>query len=133
MQEKSPNESRDSNLDHLKGCYRLHCCNCSKVLVSEAQGLITDSHGALIFKGEEQTCPDASLWYLKEGLWPSWIEEQIVESGWTKGRLCCLACKNRIGAFDFVSGAQCLCEEKVVRPAVQITRAKVDLKSVRNG
>ena len=46
------------------------------------------------------------LWIISDDNIPVWISEKIEESGWTKGRLNCPSCQNRVGNFDFVSGSE---------------------------
>ncbi|XP_065338051.1 E3 ubiquitin-protein ligase RNF180-like [Cloeon dipterum] len=136
QQEDSCERSRDLISRVKDSSFRLTCGHCSRELIGQVEDLIVDAHGLLclnstVGEGDESSnnnCTDTAVWFLKEGLWPDWITQQVDESGWTKGRLSCFACKRRVGAFDFVHGGQCGCPEKQLRPPVQLTKAKVDLK-----
>jgi hypothetical protein len=67
--------------DHVPqpGVYWLTCFKCSNPLLERAQELIVDAHGAFFLSDSDvQRCPeDFSVWYIKEGVWPDWIQEQV--------------------------------------------------------
>lgn len=72
----------------------------------------------LVRKGQflEDT-EDSNLWTLDQDHLPEWIQTAVDESGWTKGRIACPNCQCRIGAFDFVGGAD---------NPVHLVKSKVD-------
>ena len=50
----------------------------------------------------------------------------FLQSGYTKGKILCHQCGNKLGGFDFVSGTKCECFQ-VALPPVWISRNRVDI------
>ncbi|CAL7943280.1 unnamed protein product [Xylocopa violacea] len=64
--------------------------------------------------------------YMSDEKLPKWVEHAINQESWTKGRLHCPNCNNRIGSFNFVNELRCNCN-KFITPPVKITNSKVDV------
>ncbi|XP_031843787.1 E3 ubiquitin-protein ligase RNF180-like isoform X2 [Nomia melanderi] len=58
---------------------------------------------------------------------PEWIVNIVNQESWTKGRLYCPHCNNRIGSFNFVNELKCDCGQ-FITPPIRITNSKVDIK-----
>ncbi|XP_078666135.1 uncharacterized protein LOC144908432 [Branchiostoma floridae x Branchiostoma belcheri] len=102
------------------GCV-LKCRRCRLSLVTGHS--IVGSHGNGI------TCPMeglSTLWYISDNHIPDWIQEQITQVQWTKGRLLCPKCAGRLGSFDFVSPVKCPCGDQVF-PPIHIQGCRVDV------
>lgn len=50
----------------------------------------------------------------------------FLQESWTKGRLHCPNCNNRIGTFNFINELKCNCS-KFITPPIKITNSKVDI------
>ncbi|XP_076163789.1 E3 ubiquitin-protein ligase RNF180-like isoform X2 [Ptiloglossa arizonensis] len=57
---------------------------------------------------------------------PEWIKYTVNRESWTRGRLHCPYCNNRIGSFNFVNEMKCDCGKYITLP-VRITNSKVDI------
>ncbi|XP_066270042.1 E3 ubiquitin-protein ligase RNF180-like [Branchiostoma lanceolatum] len=105
------------------GCV-LKCRRCRSLLVNGRS--VVGSHG------NGDNCPMeglSTLWYISDNDIPDWIQEQIVQVHWTKGRLLCPKCAGRLGSFDFVSLVKCPCGDQVF-PPIHIQRCRVDVDKV---
>lgn len=49
-----------------------------------------------------------------------------LQESWTKGRLHCSHCNNRIGSFNFINVLRCDCNQFVTHP-IRIINSKVDI------
>lgn len=67
---------------------------------------------------------DMYVWYLRDDNLEGWMEEQVNQGNWIKGKLFCPTCSIRLGSYDFISGSQCSCGN--VLPAIHVVKAKVD-------
>lgn len=63
--------------------------------------------------------------YISEDKVPDWIKQKIEEEQWTKGKIHCEKCKNRIGSFDYISGRKCECGASVV-PPIHLVTSQID-------
>lgn len=63
--------------------------------------------------------------YISEEKAPDWIKEKIENEQWTKGKLYCEKCHNRIGSFDYISGRKCECGTSVL-PPIHLVTSHVD-------
>lgn len=63
--------------------------------------------------------------YISEDKVPDWIKNKIESEDWTKGKLNCQKCNNRIGGFDYVSGRKCDCGASVL-PPIHLVSSHVD-------
>lgn len=68
---------------------------------------------------------DKNMLHLNQECVPTWIKAAIETENWTRGKLNCSQCNNRVGSFDFVSGKTCECGKHVL-PPVHFIKSKVD-------
>lgn len=73
------------------------------------------------------TITEQKLLFINEEAVPEWILSVIKENNWTKGKLHCTDCNTRIGAFDFISGSKCACDNYTL-PAIYLIVSKVDVE-----
>ncbi|XP_019622247.1 PREDICTED: E3 ubiquitin-protein ligase RNF180-like [Branchiostoma belcheri] len=102
------------------GCV-LKCRRCRLSLVT--------GHSIVGSHGNSEACPMeglSTLWYISDNHIPDWVQEQITQVQWTKGRLLCPKCAGRLGLFDFVSPVKCPCGDQVF-PPIHIQRCRVDV------
>ncbi|KAI8503088.1 hypothetical protein Bbelb_189090 [Branchiostoma belcheri] len=102
------------------GCV-LKCRRCRLSLVT--------GHSIVSSHGNGESCPMeglSTLWYISDNHIPDWVQEQITQVQWTKGRLLCPKCAGRLGSFDFVSLVKCPCGDQVF-PPIHIQRCRVDV------
>lgn len=108
--------------------YEIRCRQCREKLVLEThQPSILNAHALPL--NDRDSCPSSTtqnLVFLKDEQLPQWITSKVDESEWTRGRLNCPKCHARLGAFDYVSGSRCECNEKIL-PPVHIIMSKIDL------
>lgn len=123
---------------------QLKCKKCRTTILEISTQHIVNAHGIPYeFKtninsvAEYQLCPtikeDTAI-FVKDfdqitELTDHWIYSEITESEWTKNKLKCTKCSNKIGSFDFVIGQKCDCAA-FVQPTVHFIRSKVDVKLV---
>jgi len=64
---------------------------------------------------------------LPEDQLPGWVQKQLEEGGYTRGRLTCPApgCGAKVGQFDFIGGATCDCHATAL-PPVRLVRSRLD-------
>ena len=63
--------------------------------------------------------------YVSEDKVPEWIKQKIETEEWTKGKLHCQKCNNRIGSFDYISGRKCDCGSSVI-PPIHLVTSQID-------
>lgn len=110
--------------------YQIKCRQCRKLIIEDSptEARILNAHGAPL----SETTPscrslnDENIVFLSEDFLPGWITEKIEEVQWTRARLNCPHCDSRIGAFDYISGTKCDCNEKIL-PSVHVIKSKIDL------
>lgn len=56
-----------------------------------------------------------------------WIQKEITDSEWSKGKLKCPSCQVVVGSFSFHSSIPCQCG-KFQLPPLQLIVSKVDVK-----
>ncbi|XP_070536735.1 uncharacterized protein [Ptychodera flava] len=101
---------------------KYRCRKCRQFLFDDR--CVAPSHGALGPCGERST-----LWYLNDendDFLPSWIQKQINQGSWTKGKILCPKCKGRLGSYDFIAVNMCSCGESNT-PNIQICKSRVDV------
>ncbi|XP_077993534.1 uncharacterized protein LOC144447398 [Glandiceps talaboti] len=102
---------------------KYRCRKCRQFLFDNV--CVIPSHGALGYCIREDKC---TLWYLndenKESL-PDWIQLQINEGNWTKGKIHCPKCHGRLGSYDYLGVNKCPCGVNNT-PNIQILRSRVD-------
>lgn len=64
--------------------------------------------------------------YMSVDNMPEWIADAVDKESWTKGRLHCSHCNNRIGSFNFINVSKCNCNEFITHP-IRIINNKVDI------
>lgn len=106
----------------------MKCKKCRNPIFSEQEcaSLFLNAHNAILTSTNEDECNVENVIFLNEDYVPSWIKERIEAENWSKGRINCLQCDSRIGAFNFISGQKCNCSNFVL-PFVHIIKSKVDL------
>ncbi|XP_026667251.1 E3 ubiquitin-protein ligase RNF180-like [Ceratina calcarata] len=106
------------------------CKHCRKDLFDNERIPLMTSHGEVKRSCMDVGCGAAnseSCSYLPTEMLPEWIEHAINQESWTKGRLHCPNCKNRVGLFNFVNESKCDCNKFII-PPVRITNSKVDIR-----
>lgn len=105
-----------------KTMYSLRCRHCRTVLLCSDK--LKLSH-----ESSREGC--GNCLYLDDDDLPSWIQNEVDSSGWTKGRIHCPkeGCPARVGGFDFVQGLLCSCGFLII-PAIWIQNGKVDVNAV---
>lgn len=63
--------------------------------------------------------------YLLEERVPEWISKKIADEMWTKGKLHCEKCGNKVGSFDYTSGRKCECRKSEL-PCIHFVTSQVD-------
>ncbi|XP_076247120.1 E3 ubiquitin-protein ligase RNF180-like isoform X2 [Calliopsis andreniformis] len=105
------------------------CKHCRKDLFNEVSTWLLTSHGEIKKSLMDVGCGVHDLEscsYLPADNIPEWIECIINQESWTKGRLHCPHCNNRIGSFNFVNELKCDCGQ-FITPPIRITNSKVDI------
>ena len=104
--------------------YNIRCRLCRKQLFISDR--VKFSHS-----GSSDGCGNCI--FLDEDFIPDWIQSEIENSSWTKGRLKCprAQCTARVGGFDFIQGLLCGCG-KLTIPAIWIQDGKVDVRIISN-
>ena len=121
--EKYHDDVRLDNQLHLKTkTYCIRCRLCRNQLVMSDK--VRFSHSE-----KKEGCGNCI--FLHEEFLPDWIESEIENASWIKGRLKCsrTECTARVGGFDFVQGLLCGCGELTI-PAIWIQDGKVDVRVV---
>ena len=119
----------ENDIDQLKPHIekKLYCIRCR---LCREQLLLSDkikfSH-----PGKAELCGNCLI--LDEEFLPSWINNEIECSSWTKGRLKCprVECTARVGGFDYIQGLLCGCGEFTI-PAIWIQDGKVDVRAINS-
>ncbi|GIY92736.1 uncharacterized protein CEXT_535561 [Caerostris extrusa] len=107
------------------------CGKCRHMLFTERE--VCDGHGLSYENGIEESLsckPLSNVYYMKEDSFLPWIREQINGGDWMKGKLHCPVCKTRLGSYNFVKGAKCLCGRHVL-PSLHLTSAKIDRHEIQ--
>ncbi|XP_078040313.1 E3 ubiquitin-protein ligase RNF180-like [Augochlora pura] len=108
----------------------IKCKYCRKDLFNKVPIQLLTSHGEIKQNIMDVGCSgtndsEPSLYIPIENM-PKWIADIVNQESWTKGRLNCPHCNNRIGSFNFVNELKCSCGQ-FVTPSVRITSSKVDI------
>ncbi|CAK9817537.1 E3 ubiquitin-protein ligase RNF180 [Anthophora plagiata] len=105
------------------------CKHCRKDLFNKLSIQLLTSHGEVKRNNKDMGCgindPECCSYMSMEKL-PEWIEHAITQESWTKGRLHCPNCNNRIGSFNFVNELKCNCSQ-FITPPIRLTNSKVDI------
>ncbi|XP_017766214.1 PREDICTED: E3 ubiquitin-protein ligase RNF180-like [Eufriesea mexicana] len=115
---------------HIRQVMEVKCKHCRKDLFGKECISLLTSHNEIktnfvdVFECGTNDFEPCS--YISMEKLPKWIEQAINQESWTKGRLHCPHCNNRIGSFNFVNELKCNCS-KFIAPPVKITNSKVDI------
>ncbi|XP_017779210.1 PREDICTED: E3 ubiquitin-protein ligase RNF180-like [Nicrophorus vespilloides] len=108
----------------------MKCKKCRTVIFDEEQckSIFVNSHNGDYEEDiSDLDCQvEETLVFLNEDKLPDWIKSEVEAVQWSKGKLNCKSCNNRLGAFDFVSGPKCGCNEFIL-PSVHMIKSKIDL------
>ncbi|KAK4877223.1 hypothetical protein RN001_009729 [Aquatica leii] len=112
----------------------IKCKTCRHIIFNNAEcsSSLLNAHGINLINNSTDTCAtivDQKLLFIDEEHLPMWIVTRISSEHWSKGKLNCYQCNARIGAFDFISGTKCQCEQNVL-PPVHIINSKVDFTRI---
>ncbi|XP_064469285.1 E3 ubiquitin-protein ligase RNF180-like [Ornithodoros turicata] len=105
---------------------KFRCKKCRATVFTSAD--VVSAHGKPWTGHVNFCCPlnkASTVWYLRETEIVDWMEDQVHNGKWTKGRLYCPACSARLGSYDFVAGSKCGCSQFVL-PAIHIAKCRVD-------
>lgn len=105
------------------------CKRCRRNLSNNEFILLFTSHNEVKKNPMDVGCEandSESCSYISMEKMPKWIEHAINQESWTKGRLHCPNCNNRIGTFNFINELKCNCSKFITLP-VKITNSKVDI------
>lgn len=105
------------------------CKHCRKNLFNKECISLFTSHNEIKKNLTDVGCETnnfESCSYISVEKLPKWIEHTINQESWTKGRLHCPNCNNRIGTFNFVNELKCNCSKFITLP-IKITNSKVDI------
>ncbi|XP_076281766.1 E3 ubiquitin-protein ligase RNF180-like [Lasioglossum baleicum] len=108
----------------------MKCKHCRKDLFNKEPIQLLTSHGEIKQNSTDIGCgstndSESSSYIATENM-PKWIADIVNQESWTKGRLNCPYCNNRIGSFNFVNEQKCNCGQFITLP-VRITNSKVDI------
>jgi len=90
---------------------RLKCKKCRETLVKNPPN---------DFRESTEQEEEGNIYSLDEDSCPEWVNNLVQQAGWTKGKLICPSCRQRVGGFDFVSGSA---------EPIHIVKSKVDIWS----
>lgn len=111
---------------------QLKCRKCRTLLTKVAASDLLDAHSDKFQMDTSQidyTCATVAArteMFLNEDALDAWIQEEIVKSEWTKGKLKCVKCAANVGSFDFLACQKCDCK-LFNQPSVHFIQSKVDV------
>jgi len=118
---------------------QIKCRKCRSTLTNVPSNVLLSAHNEQYSNDPDikSNCPSVvgrTEIYINEEHLDQWIESEIENSEWTKGKLKCSKCSSNVGSFDFVTGQKCECR-LFNQPSVHFIRSKVDLeyKNVERG
>lgn len=107
----------------------IKCKHCRKKLFDGEPVQLLTSHSEIKTQSTNSTCtegdPEGCLYLSPENI-PLSIQRIVDQKSWTKGRIYCEHCTNRIGSFNFVSEMKCNCGMYIKQP-IQIIQSKIDI------
>lgn len=68
-----------------------------------------------------------SIYIDADNLQVEWIQKEISDSQWSKGKLKCPSCQLAVGSFNFQNCTPCCCGQTQL-PPVQLIVSKVDVQ-----
>lgn len=114
----------------------IKCRKCRSIITKIAEKNLFDAHSNRFINNPadiQSACPTIhgrTEVYLNEEALEQWIQDEIENSGWTKGKLKCAKCASNVGSFDFVSCQKCDCN-LFNQPQVHLIRSKIDLEEIK--
>lgn len=113
----------------------IRCRNCRRVLVSpESEIEALNGHGEKLShdKVRGENCLSLSLptsVYIdpENAANVDWLQKEISDSEWSKGKLKCSSCSAVVGSFSFLNSIACDCK-KFQLPPLQFILSKIDIK-----
>ncbi|XP_026323565.1 E3 ubiquitin-protein ligase RNF180-like [Hyposmocoma kahamanoa] len=80
----------------------IKCHKCRHILFEDISNIYVN-----VAKDKAQCCSSYNInnfIYLLDERVPEWILKKIADESWTKGKLHCEKCGNKVGSFDYTSG-----------------------------
>lgn len=114
---------------------RIKCRKCRTTITQVSSAKLLNAHSEqfsndLDANNECSTVVGRTEVYLMEEAIEQWIQNEIEQSEWTKGKLKCTKCSSNVGSFDFVTGQKCDCRQ-FNQPPVHFIRSKVDVETIK--
>ncbi|CAG9864146.1 unnamed protein product [Phyllotreta striolata] len=111
----------------------MKCKKCRKAILNESEvKQFVDAHNSK-FDSDPEECDsirNGTNVYLTTYKLPAWLLDQIDAENWTKGKIHCPHCQNKIGTFDHIGGQKCSCAKYELAP-ISFVKSKIDL--IKNG
>lgn len=107
----------------------LKCKQCRKSLFNNDDITLLTSHNENMSDIEHTGCGNnfvEHLLYMSIENVPTWIEDIINQTSWTKGKLNCPFCNNRIGSYNLMVNTKCSCG-KSITPNIRLIQSKLDI------
>lgn len=107
----------------------IKCKHCRKYLFDGEIVQLLTAHSGKKKHQTDRSCGDDDLepcLYLSGDEMPQYIQQLVNQENWTKGRIHCTHCNNRVGSFNFVNEMKCKCG-KHITPPIRIIHSKVDV------
>ncbi|XP_035740914.1 E3 ubiquitin-protein ligase RNF180-like [Vespa mandarinia] len=105
------------------------CRHCRKNLFQNESFTLLTSHNEDKSNIQHAGCDDNFIehfLYMSTENLPIWIQEIIDQTSWTKGRLNCPFCNNRLGSFNLIIDTKCNCGTCIV-PPIRLIQSKLDI------
>lgn len=127
---KSPNMDASVMADT-----QIKCRKCRTVISKVASAKLLNAHSEnfsidLDANNDCSSISGRTEIYVMEDAFEQWIQDEIEQSEWTKGKLKCIKCSSNVGSFDFVTGQKCDCRQ-FSQPPVHFIRSKVDMETIK--
>lgn len=110
----------------------IKCRNCRKVLIAPDSGIEVlkphDSCDKIVALNCPSVTQPTSI-YIDPDTTQNveWIQKEIVDSEWSRGKLKCPGCQLAVGSFSFHNSTPCTCG-KTQLPPLQLIVSKVDVR-----
>lgn len=110
----------------------IKCRNCRKVLIAPDSGVEVIRPHDSSDNSAAQNCPSVthptSIYIESESTGNvEWIQKEIIDSEWSKGKLKCPSCQLAVGSFSFLNSTPCSCGQTQL-PSLQLIVSKVDVR-----
>lgn len=116
----------------------IKCRSCRKVLISpeeridelNAHNIVTSGNHAGFFSNCLSVSNPTSIYLDPDHAnTVEWIQTEITNSEWSKGKLKCPNCQVVVGSFSFLNSIPCVCGNYQL-PPLQLIVSKVDVKKI---